>query len=86
MFPVTHVHSSSALIYSGTPTPPPRMNVFCAQRLAFSRLLTNMPSTVFLDEATSALDETNEAKLYAWLNASGVDAFVSVGHRASLFR
>ena len=62
------------------------MNAFCAQRLAFSRLLTNMPSTVFLDEATSALDETNEAKLYAWLNASAVDAFVSVGHRASLFR
>lgn len=68
------------------PPHPPCMNAFCTQRLAFSRLLTNMPSTVFLDEATSALDETNEAKLYAWLNASGVDAFVSVGHRASLFR
>lgn len=56
------------------------------QRLAFSRLLTNMPSTVFLDEATSALDEANEAKLYAWVQASAADAFVSVGHRASLFR
>ncbi|CAN0331776.1 unnamed protein product, partial [Hapterophycus canaliculatus] len=56
------------------------------QRLAFSRLLTNTPSMVFLDEATSALDEQNEAKLYAWLQAKTLDAFVSVGHRASLFR
>lgn len=41
---------------------------------------------VFLDEATSALDETNEAKMYAWVKAAAGDAFVSVGHRASLFR
>ena len=41
---------------------------------------------VFLDEATSALDEQNEAKLYAWLKAAALDAYVSVGHRASLFR
>eukprot|EP00903_Cladosiphon_okamuranus_P008953 g8567.t2 len=56
------------------------------QRLAFSRLLTNSPSMVFLDEATSALDEQNEAKLYAWLQAAALDAYVSVGHRASLFK
>ncbi|CAN0130773.1 unnamed protein product [Ectocarpus sp. 6 AP-2014] len=56
------------------------------QRLAFSRLLTNTPSTVFLDEATSALDEENEAKVYSWLRTAALDAFVSVGHRASLFR
>lgn len=56
------------------------------QRLAFCRFLTNKPSVVFLDEATSALDEKNETKLYEWLKASRVDAFVSVGHRASLFR
>ncbi|CAM9735596.1 unnamed protein product [Sphacelaria rigidula] len=56
------------------------------QRLAFSRLLTNTPTVVFLDEATSALDEANEAKLYQWVQTSGVDAFVSIGHRSSLFR
>lgn len=56
------------------------------QRLAFSRLLTNTPSVVYLDEATSALDEANEAKLYHWVQTAGVDAFISVGHRASLFR
>lgn len=56
------------------------------QRLAFSRLLTNTPVMVFLDEASSALDEVNEAKLYGWVRNGGVDAFVSVGHRASLFR
>lgn len=32
------------------------------------------------------MDEQNEAKLYAWLKAEALDAFISVGHRASLFR
>ena len=62
------------------------MSVSFTQRLAFSRLLTNTPSMVFLDEATSALDEANESRLYSLLQAVGVDAYVSVGHRASLFR
>lgn len=56
------------------------------QRLAFSRLLTNTPSMVYLDEATSALDEANEAKMYGIVQTIGVDAYVSVGHRASLRR
>jgi len=53
------------------------------QRLAFARLLLNLPHFAFLDEATSALDPANEAMLYRRLADLPI-VLVSVGHRASL--
>lgn len=55
------------------------------QRLAFARLLLNMPSYVILDEATSALDLANEKNLYQQLKAKGT-TLISVGHRPSLLQ
>jgi vitamin B12/bleomycin/antimicrobial peptide transport system ATP-binding/permease protein len=53
------------------------------QRLAFARLLLNLPRYAFLDEATSALDLENETRLYELLAQSGI-RFLSTGHRPSL--
>jgi vitamin B12/bleomycin/antimicrobial peptide transport system ATP-binding/permease protein len=53
------------------------------QRLAFGRLLLNLPRFAFLDEATSALDPANERMLYRRLIESPI-VLVSVGHRTSL--
>ncbi|CAM9431018.1 unnamed protein product, partial [Chrysoparadoxa australica] len=53
------------------------------QRLAFARLLFNMPRLAILDEATSALDLNCEARMYQKLEAAGM-AYISVGHRPSL--
>ncbi|MEA5512432.1 ABC transporter ATP-binding protein/permease [Nodularia sp. UHCC 0506] len=55
------------------------------QRLAFARLLLNMPNYVILDEATSALDLANENNLYQQLKAKGT-TLISVGHRPSLLQ
>ncbi|ACB52416.1 ATP-binding protein of ABC transporter [Crocosphaera subtropica ATCC 51142] len=55
------------------------------QRLAFARLWLIKPKYVILDEATSALDEANEAFLYEQLTGLSI-TFVSVGHRATLFK
>ncbi|MEM8777533.1 MAG: ABC transporter ATP-binding protein/permease [Cyanobacteria bacterium P01_G01_bin.49] len=55
------------------------------QRLAFARLWLTQPKYVILDEATSALDEENEALLYQQLSRLSI-TFVSVGHRATLFK
>ncbi|MGH7780606.1 MAG: ABC transporter ATP-binding protein/permease [Candidatus Binataceae bacterium] len=53
------------------------------QRLAFGRLILNLPRFAFLDEATSALDPANETMLYRRLVDSPI-VVVSVGHRTSL--
>ena len=53
------------------------------QRLAFGRLLLNLPRFAFLDEATSALDPANETMLYRRLIGRPI-TLVSVGHRTSL--
>ncbi len=53
------------------------------QRLAFARLILNLPRFAFLDEATSALDPANETMLYQRLIESPI-VLVSVGHRTSL--
>jgi vitamin B12/bleomycin/antimicrobial peptide transport system ATP-binding/permease protein len=53
------------------------------QRLAFGRLMLNLPRFAFLDEATSALDKANETMLYRRLVDSPI-VLVSVGHRESL--
>lgn len=53
------------------------------QRLAFARLLLNLPRFAFLDEATSALDPANEAALYRRLSDLPI-VLISVGHRTSL--
>ncbi|MGH7907537.1 MAG: ABC transporter ATP-binding protein/permease, partial [Candidatus Binataceae bacterium] len=53
------------------------------QRLAFARLLLNLPRYAFLDEATSALDIPNEELLYTRLRQTGI-SFISIGHRPSL--
>ena len=53
------------------------------QRLAFGRLMLNLPRFAFLDEATSALDKANETMLYRRLLQSPI-ILVSVGHRESL--
>jgi ABC-type uncharacterized transport system fused permease/ATPase subunit len=55
------------------------------QRLAFARLLMFGPRLAFLDEATSALDAMNEAAMYTAMRAK-CPAYVSVGHRPSLFK
>ena len=56
------------------------------QRLAFARVLLQMPDWVFLDEATSALDEPREAEVYELLrNELPQMGIVSVGHRSTLF-
>eukprot|EP00512_Aurantiochytrium_limacinum_P008720 CAMPEP_0171543794 /NCGR_PEP_ID=MMETSP0960-20121227/3137_1 /TAXON_ID=87120 /ORGANISM="Aurantiochytrium limacinum, Strain ATCCMYA-1381" /LENGTH=700 /DNA_ID=CAMNT_0012091519 /DNA_START=39 /DNA_END=2145 /DNA_ORIENTATION=- len=55
------------------------------QRIAFCRIALNKPRFVFLDEATSALDAAAEEKVHALL-ASSCEAYVSVGHRATLER
>jgi putative ATP-binding cassette transporter len=67
------------------------------QRLAFGRVLVNMPRLVILDEATSALDMVAEARMYSLLRDMGKKqllkdgkmsapglTYVSVGHRPSL--
>ena len=57
------------------------------QRVAFVRVLLNLPAVVFLDETSSALDEASEATLYrALIDAMPRGIIVSVGHRASLRR
>ena len=53
------------------------------QRLAFARLILNLPRFAFLDEATSALDQANETMLYRRLIESPI-VLISVGHRTSL--
>ncbi|MEL6402554.1 MAG: ABC transporter ATP-binding protein/permease [Cyanobacteria bacterium J06626_4] len=53
------------------------------QRLAFARLLLQVPRYALLDEATSALDLDNETRLYSALQATPT-TFISVGHRPSL--
>jgi len=55
------------------------------QRLAFARVFLHRPSLVFLDESTSAMDLNNENLMYEELKRLGI-AFVSVGHRRSLWR
>jgi putative ATP-binding cassette transporter len=49
------------------------------QRLAFARMLINLPRYVVLDEATAALDRTNQERLYRVLCAMKI-TFVSVSH------
>lgn len=53
------------------------------QRVAFARILINLPRYVVLDEATSALDVENEESLYDKLQEIEV-TYVSVGHRPTL--
>ena len=53
------------------------------QRVAFARVLVHKPRYLLLDEATSACDQESEARLYG-LVTSACQAWVSVGHRASL--
>ncbi|MBF2008746.1 MAG: ABC transporter ATP-binding protein/permease [Chlorogloeopsis fritschii C42_A2020_084] len=55
------------------------------QRLAFARLLLNIPNYAILDEATSALDLANEQKLYQQLRTQPA-TLISVGHRPSLLQ
>ncbi|MDM9382481.1 ABC transporter ATP-binding protein/permease [Chlorogloeopsis sp. ULAP01] len=55
------------------------------QRLAFARLLLNIPNYAILDEATSALDLANEQKLYQQLRTQQA-TLISVGHRPSLLQ
>mmetsp|Transcript_39852 Transcript_39852/g.77846 ORF Transcript_39852/g.77846 Transcript_39852/m.77846 type:complete len:746 (+) Transcript_39852:188-2425(+) len=59
------------------------------QRLAFARVLANMPFLVVLDESTSALDMEAEDMLYKLLQEiSGKQklSYMSVGHRPSLLK
>ena len=55
------------------------------QRIAFCRILINVPDIVYLDEATSAIDEETEAELYAMIKKGLPDALiVSIGHRSTI--
>jgi vitamin B12/bleomycin/antimicrobial peptide transport system ATP-binding/permease protein len=55
------------------------------QRLAFARVLVNMPAIAFLDEASSAMDEGLEHALYSMLRRELPECtLVSVGHRSTL--
>jgi putative ATP-binding cassette transporter len=55
------------------------------QRIAFARVLVQMPDWLFLDEATSALDEATEARLYHLVRERlPGTALFSVGHRGTL--
>lgn len=55
------------------------------QRLAFARVLINLPDIIIMDEATSALDELSQARVMEFLNHELEHATViSVGHRPGL--
>lgn len=55
------------------------------QRLAFGRVLLQMPDIVFLDESTSALDACNERQMYALVRERLPGCtVVSVAHRESV--
>ncbi|TFV57390.1 ABC transporter ATP-binding protein/permease [Mycobacterium sp. PS03-16] len=57
------------------------------QRIAFARVLVNVPEAVFLDESTSALDEGLESMLYELLRRRLPRAVVvSVTHRDTVAR
>lgn len=53
------------------------------QRLAFARVIYNVPAVIILDEATSALDIPTELLMYECLNKLNV-TYISVGHRSTL--
>ncbi len=55
------------------------------QRIAFARMLYNVPKLTFLDEATSALDHDNEMLMYQLVKVSGA-TIVSVAHREELLQ
>jgi len=55
------------------------------EKLAFARILLQMPDVVLLDEASASLDEAAEANLYKVLTARLPNAIIiSVGHRSTL--
>jgi len=53
------------------------------QRIAFTRVILNLPKLVILDEATSALDINNENMAYKLLDELSIQ-YISVGHRENL--
>ena len=53
------------------------------QRIAFTRVILNLPKLVILDEATSALDINNENMAYKLLDDLSIQ-YISVGHRENL--